>query len=515
MSLSRQTRAQVIDLVALVQDEEATDDDRNRLWQLINTESAMNFYIDYCHMAASLKWTLERSPQKIIVGEGAIDDGSNRNGPEALDQRSNVSLPTRRFLRAPLSWISISAAIAAVLFWVIVGVFLMPRASEHRNIDLTKQTVDFPKPSTASAQTVASVIGAWDCQWVSTVAGSTAEVREGHRLSSDSVLELATGQVEMRFDDGATVLLDGPARFKILSAKRGYLQVGRLGAMVPAIAKGFEIATPSTLITDLGTEFSVEVDKTGKAEVQVLRGEVELTPNASTSPDGGNRSVRLTQGKAARVNPQAGAVEFVLADPNKAVVKTGKLQISHRIGGTDSFLASSADLINEDAPTLLRVMSSVAKGRDGSDSRALNNGTIYDGAEPAVYSGSAALCPQDAMSVTYDLNLEDNQAGYDIHAIMSVSGGEQGRRSQHYRVEFSHVDSDKFFLLADEERIHFGDESPGEMHVRLGRSDKEPLARGVDQIRFTFFDLPNSDAYSAYREIDVFGRPTRFATDAE
>lgn len=509
MSISRQLRGQVIDLVALIHDGEATSEDRSRLQKLIVAEEAVRqFYIDYCHMAACLHWTMGRSSMHASAAEWGAEFAGMLDEVTQVEAASTTLTPSTKVSVRLLSWISLTAAIAAVLFWVVVGLLLMPRDVARRNAEVASRDRDLPALPAEADLTVAAVSGAWDCRWISVAGKPTSPVREGQRLESNRILEITQGQVQLTFDEGATVFLDGPMRFKVLSPKRGYLQVGRLGAVVPAVAKGFEIDTPAALITDLGTEFSVEVDPAGKAQVQVIRGEVELTPKAALAAKDRVATFRLTRGKAASVEPGKENVKLVTANPERAVSVAGKLTVSHRVGPHNSFLASATDLIDESSQTVLRTISSIAKPLDESDARALHNGTIYDVGTPNTYAGTSALCPPNGMSVTYDLNLEDSPTGYDILWIMSISGGGEGRRGQRYRVELSTVDNDQFFGLVDEQQLRFADDGEGEMHVRLERSNKQPLGRGIDQIRFTFFDAPGAAAASAYREIDVFGRPT-------
>jgi hypothetical protein len=100
-------------------------------------------------------------------------------------------------------------------------------------------------------------------------------LRRGQRL------KLASGIVELTFDSGAVVTLQGPALFDVNSAWDSTLRRGALKAHVPSQALGFRIANPAVEVVDLGTEFSMVADSEGFADVFVLDGEVEAMPRGN------------------------------------------------------------------------------------------------------------------------------------------------------------------------------------------------------------------------------------------
>ncbi|XZE56547.1 FecR domain-containing protein [Planctomycetaceae bacterium SH139] len=106
----------------------------------------------------------------------------------------------------------------------------------------------------------------------------------GDRLG-DEIVRLFAGSVELTFDDGAVVAVDGPIEFRPLSTGQLELRRGRLLASVPQKAIGFTVSTPTSKIVDLGTEFEVAVNDAGESDVQVLKGEVEV---ASITPEKDN-----------------------------------------------------------------------------------------------------------------------------------------------------------------------------------------------------------------------------------
>ena len=82
--------------------------------------------------------------------------------------------------------------------------------------------------------------------------------------------------MEITYDTGAKVILQGPVTYEVESAAGGYLSLGKLTARVEKKAEGgspipnpqslipnplFAVRTPTATVTDLGTEFGVEVQR--------------------------------------------------------------------------------------------------------------------------------------------------------------------------------------------------------------------------------------------------------------
>lgn len=122
-------------------------------------------------------------------------------------------------------------------------------------------------------------------------------ISQGMRLN-EGMLSLASGLVEITFDTGAEVTLEGPAKFQLESENKGRLDSGRASAQVPEQAYGFVIHTPSSYIRDLGTAFAVEVRNDQETDLHVLEGEVEVEATGRHSL---NRPKILRQKEAVRL----------------------------------------------------------------------------------------------------------------------------------------------------------------------------------------------------------------------
>ena len=123
---------------------------------------------------------------------------------------------------------------------------------------------------------------------------------------------LKSGLLEIAYDMGAKVIVQGPATYDVESQNSGFMHFGKLNGHVQAPqAKGFAITTPTAVVTDLGTEFGVEVDKQGTTTSHVFRGVVEVrSRNADGQPMG--RAVRLTKDESVEVKRAIGGGEATL-----------------------------------------------------------------------------------------------------------------------------------------------------------------------------------------------------------
>lgn len=127
-----------------------------------------------------------------------------------------------------------------------------------------------------------------------TFGGTTVAL--GQRLEA-GLLECLDGSIDITFDSGAIIKLQGPASLRIESEIRASLIAGAITANVPEPAHGFEILTPSSFLRDLGTTFSVRVIDDQATDLHVLDGLVEAMPvgGGSFPPQmvRGNEAVRL------------------------------------------------------------------------------------------------------------------------------------------------------------------------------------------------------------------------------
>ncbi len=105
-------------------------------------------------------------------------------------------------------------------------------------------------------------------------------------------LHLKSGLAQFELFSGVTLVVEGDARFSILSPTEVAVTGGKVRARVPEPAQGFRLLTQAGEVVDLGTEFAVDVSDE-RAEVHVIEGEVEWHPRGAPVQ-------QLQQGHAAR-----------------------------------------------------------------------------------------------------------------------------------------------------------------------------------------------------------------------
>ena len=223
--------------------------------------------------------------------------------------------------------------LAYVIATVIFGFGLLVGSVIHvaGPTEVARQSASFPSPLSPLPSVVGRITGMVDCKWGKKglgirdwglekgsgfrVQGTGAENHQFRAFQSlipnpqslvhlgDSFV-LASGLMEITYDTGAKVILQGPVTYEI-ETNGGYLAVGKLTGRLEkgSGARGqrpearnpkspdpwsltsdpFVIRTPTATVTDLGTEFGVEVHKGGGSEIHVLEGQVELTTRAGSS----------------------------------------------------------------------------------------------------------------------------------------------------------------------------------------------------------------------------------------
>ena len=119
-------------------------------------------------------------------------------------------------------------------------------------------------------------------------------------MQAGKILRLERGLAEIEFDQGARVILQGPAGLELISASAGLLHYGMLTARVPPQARGFTILSPGGKFVDLGTEFGLSVNDGGTTTLRVFKGEVEAFPLVSTPV--GDHGVTVHQDQTAQID---------------------------------------------------------------------------------------------------------------------------------------------------------------------------------------------------------------------
>ncbi len=269
MMLEHDRRRELDDLLNALCEETITPEQASRLESIVqSSRQARDRYLAYMSLDAELHWELAAAtpgsppetpplPNEGGTGQSPILGFLGDLGQQGIDLSSK---PTR------FSMLVAAAVIGSLL--TLLAIWAAPLYRKGNR----------PQPNpTAPPDYVARLTRTIDCQWAEP---QTAPVRGAH-LRVGQQLALDGGLVEIVFDSGAKVIIEGPGVLAIASTSGARLDRGKLVAMVPDAATGFTITTPDALLRDLGTEFGVEIDGSGRTRLCVFQGAVSVeTPDA-------------------------------------------------------------------------------------------------------------------------------------------------------------------------------------------------------------------------------------------
>ncbi len=194
-------------------------------------------------------------------------------------------------------------------------------------------------PPTARLE-VATLTDTLHAHW----AQPASDIRDNMRLvTNHRPLMLQKGYAELVFDSQATLIIEAPAEFQVLSYDQIKLSYGRLYAKVPQEALGFIVSTPNSKIIDLGTEFGVRADINGTTELHVITGKTSLVSGI----DDQKTNILVPAGAARRVSSASSRAEEVAFDGSlfvrqidskaELVWRGQNLSLADLVGGGDGF----------------------------------------------------------------------------------------------------------------------------------------------------------------------------------
>jgi hypothetical protein len=182
--------------------------------------------------------------------------------------------PTRRRWRGPVLALAACLALAATGVWLL---WFRTPAARHG----------------ATSTAVAMLTRTVDARW----RAGTGPLRAGGPLEP-GWLRLESGLAQVVFYSGARVVIEGPAELQLVSRNEAACLSGRLLAEVPPPARGFRLRTRDLTLVDLGTSFGIDA-ASGRAEVHVFEGTVEVVPGAATKESLHGGQAVVVDGKGA------------------------------------------------------------------------------------------------------------------------------------------------------------------------------------------------------------------------
>lgn len=185
----------------------------------------------------------------------------------------------------------------------------------------------------ARGPAVANLVGQFEARW------KGQQLRQGDLLAIGHY-ELLEGLAKLELKEGVEIILEAPCQFELASQHQIRLRRGLLTAVVPVAAKGFQVQTPTALITDLGTEFGVLTYPDGTTEAHVLKGRIAVALDHNRT--GLSTRVVVNEGSAAAVDGSTIKADLVarpelftldLPSPAKAIGPTKRLNLADIVGG--------------------------------------------------------------------------------------------------------------------------------------------------------------------------------------
>jgi hypothetical protein len=265
---------------------------------LCSNDAARTIYLEYLHDSYQLHRLAQLQESQLAV-ESADEAEPAEQIVEPTVEPTRWRIAARagatwNYWRArPVQFIAASAMLTVVA-WALFLAVVLPWWREGGVAEVPLPAEDSPP------LIVAQITRVLDAQW-----NEEGAAFHGASLLHDQRIDLKAGLVRVTFKSGASVVLEGPARFEATTINSGRLLAGRMTAQVPPQAVGFAIATPSAVIVDLGTEYGVEVDEAGESAIEVYEGRVRVTA--------GDEQRELTAGKVARAELGEDGPAFVTA----------------------------------------------------------------------------------------------------------------------------------------------------------------------------------------------------------
>jgi hypothetical protein len=244
----------------------ATAVERERLEARLDAEAqARLFYVAYLDLHAHLQWSTR--------GESAQPSNTEQPQPRKLEELPESARafplapasrrPWRRRVFGPMSPGAVAAVFALAVGLVIAALVYLHEPGEE-------DILVVPAP----AGSVAVLIDSWNTVWEDDM---TLPTKAGSALPPGR-LKLRAGVVEVAFNGGGEVLLEGPADFDLNAHDGGFLHRGKLTANVSQGAPPLRVSMPGVVVTDLGGECGLLQDESGLTEIHVFKGQVGADP---------------------------------------------------------------------------------------------------------------------------------------------------------------------------------------------------------------------------------------------
>ena len=227
--------------------------------------------------------------------------------------------------------------IATVVVSIGIAIAAITHVSDPESRPLVQHSDSLPSSLSPLPSVVGQITGMADCVWEGSELMSQGSEENGQKYLESEIRRLkspialgdrfgiSSGLLEITYYSGAKVILQGPVTYEVESAAGGYLSVGKLTARLEHKATDtgtpisesqipnpksplFAVRTPTAIVTDLGTEFGVEVGSDSATVTHVFVGKVAVAvpqaKNGDQNPQilGAGQSIVVGKGKKSPVS---------------------------------------------------------------------------------------------------------------------------------------------------------------------------------------------------------------------
>jgi len=309
---------------------------------ILDDDEACRLYVEFMGISALLPAVMDALPDKnaFLPSQEKLQDDFSL--PRLL---ANAFHGTVGFFSQEIPFSLLVATVVTSVGLLLGSLVYVTHHTQYPETAINRAMPSVEKPIEKNPNIVGHITGMFRCLGEGTsfkvqkaeIANLNALVSIGDRFT------IASGLLEITYDTGARVILQGPCTYDVDSRDGGFLARGKLTARLekkssairrqrstisgqpseevvsgqrslasesdsrsgnPEIRKSpipnpssspvprpqapapvFAVRTPTATVTDLGTEFGVEVSDRGEALVQVFEGKVacQLTANAKSS----------------------------------------------------------------------------------------------------------------------------------------------------------------------------------------------------------------------------------------
>lgn len=266
---------ELVQLIDALLQENISQEEHLELERLLKEDPKQRqHYIDYMRVHSGLSaWATETRQSTEWI-------------PHPTQTEQQTKLGTPRFLLLLFS----SLVAATLLLSLAYYAGWNTRPNREPLIVNSRKTATESEPNSPKTDHIALLTQAVGVEW-----DTPRNLQTGAGLSA-GWLNLKKGTIQVELISGASVLIEGPAAFELISPLKAFCKYGKIRASVPEQAHGFTIETSKLNVVDLGTEFTLSLEPSGSGQVQVIDGLVELHPSDQQAADSKIQSLKTGEG---------------------------------------------------------------------------------------------------------------------------------------------------------------------------------------------------------------------------